>query len=147
MALIPGTLQVGTKYPNDPQALLDLFASYLTAPEVKKNRPTVTVVAPAGGGTVTFNTNGQDETLFLDIGSVVTGLTVVFPTAASSVVGQTIRVWARSAVNATVSYTLDGQTVWGTNPTSLLANTVYEWQKVANSPHTWIAIGRTTAHS
>jgi hypothetical protein len=140
MALIPGTLPNGTKYPNDPQSLLDTFASYLTAPEAKKNRPTVTVVAPAGGGTVTFNTNGQDETLFLNISGEITGLTVVFPTAASSVVGQTIRLWARSAVNATVSYTLDGQTVRGTNPTSFAASTVHEWQKVASSPHTWIKI-------
>ena len=146
MALIPGTLPTATKYPNDPQSLLDTFASYLTAPEVKKNRPTVTVVAPAGGGTVTFNTNGQDETLFLDIALQITGLTVVFPTAASSVVGQTIRLWSRSAVNATVSYTLDGQTVRGVNPTSFAASTVFEWQKVANSPHTWIAIGKTTPH-
>ena len=147
MALIPGTLPNGTKYPNDPQSLLDTFAAYMTAPEVKKNRPTVTVATPAGGGTVTFNTNGQDETIYLDIASAITNLTVVFPTAASSVVGQTIRIWSRGVVNATVSYTLDGQTVRGVNPTSLLVNTVYEWQKVANSPHTWIAIGRTTAHS
>jgi hypothetical protein len=140
MALIPGTLPNGTKYPSDPQSLLDTFASFLTAPEAKKNRPTVSVVAPAGGGTVTFNANGQDETLFLDISAGITGLTVVFPTAASSVVGQTIRLWARSAVSSTVSYTLDSQTVRGTNPTSLTASTVYEWQKVANSPHTWIRV-------
>jgi hypothetical protein len=36
--------------------------------------------------------------------------------------------------------------VRGTNPSSLTAATVYEWQKVASSPHTWIAIGKTTAH-
>lgn len=140
MALIPGTLPNGTKYPNDPQSLLDTFASYLTAPETKKNRPTVTVATPASAGTVAFNNNGQDETLFLDIAAGITGLTVVFPTAASSVVGQTIRIWPRSAVSATVSYTLDSQTVRGTNPTSYSASTVYEWQKVANSPHTWIRV-------
>jgi hypothetical protein len=140
MALIPGTLPNGTKYPNDPQTLLDTFASYMTAPEVKKNRPTVTTATPAGGGTVTFNTNGQDETMFLNLSAGITGLTVVFPTAASSIVGQTIRLWSREAVASTVSYTLDSQTVRGTNPTSLSANTVYEWQKVANSPHTWIRV-------
>jgi hypothetical protein len=32
MALIPGTLPNGTKYPNDPQTLLDTFAGHLTAP-------------------------------------------------------------------------------------------------------------------
>lgn len=145
MALIPGTLPTGTKYPNDPQSLLDTFASYLTAPEVKKNRPTVTVATPAAGGTVAFNSNGQDETLYLDLAAAITTgvLTVVFPTAASSVVGQTIRLWSRSAVgtSATVSFTLDSQTIRGAaNPTTLVASTTYEWQKVANSPHTWIRV-------
>jgi hypothetical protein len=138
MALIPGTLPNGTKYPNEPQSLLDTFASYLTAPEAKKNRSTVTVVNPAGGGTVTFNSGGQDETLFLDISAGITGLTVVFPSNANSVVGQTIRLWPRSAVSATVSYTLGGQTVRGTNPTSFSASSNHEWQKVAAS--TWIKV-------
>jgi hypothetical protein len=138
MALIPGTLPNGTKYPNDPQSLLDTFASYLTAPEAKKNRPTVSVVTPTGGGTITFNSSGQDETIFLDHDPAITGLTVVFPTNSTSAVGQTIRVFPRTAVNATVSYTLGGQTVRGTNPTSYSATTNYEWQKVANN--TWIRI-------
>jgi hypothetical protein len=138
MALIPGTLPNGTKYPNDPQSLLDTFASYLTAPEVKKNRPTVSVVTPTGGGTITFNSGGQDETIYLDHDPAITGLTVVFPSNSTSVVGQTIRVWPRTAVNATVSYTLGGQTVRGSNPTSYAASTNYEWQKVANN--TWIRV-------
>jgi hypothetical protein len=144
MALIPGTLPTGTKYPNDPQSLLDTFAAYMTAPEVKKNRPTVTVVAPASGGTVTFNTNGQDETLFLDIAAGITGLTVTLPTAESSAVGQTVRVWPRSAVSATIVITKNAggtsQTVRGSDPSSLSASTNYEWQKVASSPHTWIRV-------
>jgi len=138
MALIPGTLPNGTKYPNDPQSLLDTFASYLTAPEAKKNRPTVSVVTPTGGGTITFNAGGQDETIYLDHDPAITGLDVVFPTNSTSVVGQTIRVFPKTAVNATVTYTLGGQDVRGTNPTSFAASTNYEWQKVANN--TWIRV-------
>lgn len=138
MALIPGILPVGTKYPNAPQALLDTFASYLTAPEAKKNRSTVTVAAPASASTVTFNSASLDETIFLNIQAAITGLTVVFPTNSTSAVGQILRIWPRSAVNATVSYTLGGQTFYGTNPTSYSASTNYEWQKVAND--TWIRV-------
>ena len=128
MALIPGTLPNGTKYPNDPQSLLDTFAAYMTAPEVKKNRPTVTSVSPAGGGTVAFNTNGQDETLFLDLSGAITGLTVVFPTNANSKIGQRLSLFSTHAVNATVSYT--NGTREPTAPTALAADVMYSWQKV-----------------
>jgi hypothetical protein len=138
MALIPGTLPNGTKYPNDPQSLLDTFASYLTAPEAKKNRPTITVATPTSGGTVVFNSGGQDETLYLNHDPAITGLAVTFPTQATSVVGQTIRIFAKTAVNATVTYNLDSQTVIGTNPTSYSATTNYEWQKVEGT--TWLRI-------
>ena len=73
MALIPGTLPTGTKYPNDPQSLLDTFASYLTAPEAKKNRPTVSVYTPAAGATVTALT--VTATGLTLRGSAVTALT------------------------------------------------------------------------
>ena len=119
MALIPGTLPAGTKYPNDPQTLLDTFASYLTSPEVKKNYPTVTVATPASGGTITFNSGGQDETFYLDIGSAITGLTINFPTDANSVIGQTLSVFARSVVNATVTYPIGTEVPAA--PTSLAA--------------------------
>jgi hypothetical protein len=139
MALIPGTLPNGTKYPNDPQSLLDTFASYLTAPEVKKNRPTVTVVAPAGGGTVTFNTNTVDETLYLELSGAITGLTVVFPTDAASVIGQTISLISTHAINATVSYT-NGTRV-PTAPTALAAGVLYQWRKTKSN--TWVGEVRT----
>ena len=136
MALIPGTLPNGTKYPNDPQSLLDTFASYLTAPETKKNRPTVSVYTPSGGGTVSFNTGGQDETMFLDLGAAITGLTIVFPPNANSVIGQTIRVFSKETVNATVSYTNGTREPAGA--TSLTADTGYTWQKVKSDY--WIRI-------
>jgi hypothetical protein len=133
MALIPGTLPAGTKYPNDPQTLLDTFASYLTSPEVKKNYPTVTVATPASGGTITFNSGGQDETFYLDIGSAITGLTINFPTDANSVIGQTLSVFARSAVNATVTYPIGTEVPAA--PTSLSSGIMYSWRKVA--ANTW----------
>jgi hypothetical protein len=128
MALIPGTLPNGTKYPNDPQTLLDTFASYLTAPEAKKNLTTVTAVTPAGGGTVTFNSSGANETLFLDLGGGITGLSVVFPTDANSRIGQRLSLFSTHAVAATVSYT--NGTREPTPPTALAADVMYSWQKV-----------------
>jgi hypothetical protein len=134
MALIPGTLPTNTKYPNDPQSLLDTFASYLTAPEVKKNRPTVTAASPASAGTVTFNTNAQDETIYLDLTGAISGLTVVFPGDTASVVGQTISIFSTHAVNATVNYTNGTRTP--TAPNALAATTMYSWQKVKSN--TWV---------
>jgi hypothetical protein len=128
MALIPGTLPTGTKYPNDPQSLLDTFASYLTAPEAKKNLTTVTASTPVGGATVSFNSSGENETLFLDLGGAITGLTVVFPTDANSKVGQRLSLFATQPVNATVAYT--NGTREPTAPTALAADVLYSWQKV-----------------
>ena len=152
MALIPGTLQAGTKYPNEPQALLDLFAAYLTAPEVKKNRPIVTVYIPAGAQTVNFNTSTVDETMFLNHDPAIAGLTVGFPSNGNSVIGQVLRILPRTAVNATVSYSSGGQTFYGSGllpagsnalaaaaqPTSFVAGQPIAWVKVAAS--TWFRI-------
>ena len=137
MALIPGTLPNGTKYPNDPQSLLDTFASYLTAPETKKNRPTVSVYSTVNGSTINTNTSGVDETIFLDHSSTAAASTIVFPTDATSVVGQTLRVFARSAVTA-LTVTSTGLTLYGTAVTALTASQCVEWQKVAAS--TWIRV-------
>jgi hypothetical protein len=137
MALIPGTLPNGTKYPNDPQSLLDTFASFLTAPETKKNRPTVSVYTPAAGGTVTASPNGLDETVYLDHGSTIASMTFVFPSNSNSVTGQTLRIFARSAVTA-LTVSSSGLTLRGTAVTALTANQCPEWQKVA--ANTWIRI-------
>jgi hypothetical protein len=128
MALIPGTLPTGTKYPNDPQSLLDTFASYLTAPEVKKNLTTVTATIPSGGGTVSFNSTGENETIFLDLSGAITGLTVLFPTNGNSKIGQRISLFATHPVNATITYT--NGTREPTAPTALAADVLYTWQKV-----------------
>jgi len=137
MALIPGTLPVGTKYPNDPQSLLDTFASYLTAPEAKKNRPTISVYTPAAGATITASPNGLDETVYLDHGSTIATMTFVFPSNANSVTGQTLRIFARSIIT-TLTVTATGLTLRGAALTTLAASGTAAWQKVA--ANTWIRI-------
>jgi hypothetical protein len=131
MALIPGTLPTGTKYPNDPQSLLDTFASYLSAPEIKKNRPSITVGTPSSAGSIAYNSSGQDETIFLDLTGAITGLTVTFPTNANSVIGQTLRLFSSHAVNDTVSYTNGVRDPVA--PTALAADVMYTWQKVKSN--------------
>jgi hypothetical protein len=137
MALIPGTLPNGTKYPNDPQSLLDTFASFLTAPEAKKNRPTVSVYTPAAGATITASANGLDETVYLDHGSTIATMTFVFPTNANSVTGQTLRIFSRSIIT-TLTVTATGLTLRGAALTTLAASGTAAWQKVA--ANTWIRI-------
>jgi hypothetical protein len=137
MALIPGTLPTGTKYPNDPQSLLDTFASYLTAPEAKKNRPTVSVYSSVAGATITARPDGLDETVFLDHGSTAATATFVFPSNANSVTGQILRLFARSAVTA-LTVSSSGLTLRGTALTALTANQHVAWQKVA--ANTWIRL-------
>lgn len=137
MALIPGTLPTGTKYPNDPQSLLDMFASYLTAPEAKKNRPTVSVYSSVDGATITARPDGLDETVYLDHGSTAATATFVFPSNANSVTGQILRLFARSAVTA-LTMSSSGLTLRGTALTALTANQSVAWQKVA--ANTWIRL-------
>jgi hypothetical protein len=137
MALIPGTLPTGTKYPNDPQSLLDTFASYLTAPEAKKNRPTVSVYTPAAGASISASANGLDETVFLDHVSTIATMTFVFPTNSNSVTGQTLRIFSRSIVT-TLTVSSTGLTLHGAALSTLAANGTAAWQKVA--ANTWIRI-------
>ena len=137
MALIPGTLPNGTKYPNDPQSLLDTFASYLTAPEAKKNRPTVSVYTPAAGASISASANGLDETVFLDHSSTIATMTFVFPTNSNSVTGQTLRIFSRSIVT-TLTVSSTGLTLHGAALSTLAANGTAAWQKVA--ANIWIRI-------
>lgn len=138
MALIPGTLLTGTKYPNDPQSLLDTFASYLTAPEVKKNRPTVTGYAAVDGATITVRPDGLDETIFLNHTATATAATFAFPTNPNSVTGQLVRLFARSAVTTLTVTTPGSVVIRGAALTSLSANSSAAWQKVAAD--TWIRL-------
>jgi len=138
MALIPGTLPTGTKYPNDPQSLLNTFASYLTSPEAKKNRPTVSVYTPAAGATITASPNGLDETVYLDhTTNPIATMTFVFSSNSNSVTGQILRLFARSAVTA-LTVTSAGLTLRGAALTALTASQSVAWQKVA--ANTWIRL-------
>lgn len=137
MALIPGTLPTGTKYPNDPQSLLDTFASFLNAPETKKNRPTVSAYSTVNGVTINANTSGVDETIFLNHASTAAASTVTLPTDATSVVGQTVRVFARSAVTL-LTVSASGLTIYGAAVTALTASQSVAYQKVAAL--TWVRL-------
>lgn len=139
MALIPGTLPTGTKYPNDPQSLLNTFASYLTSPEVKKNRPTVSSYTSVAGATITARPDGLDETIFLNHGTAATSgtTTFAFPSNSNSVTGQILRLFARSGVT-TLTVNASGLTIHGTALTALTANQSVAWQKVA--ANTWIRL-------
>jgi hypothetical protein len=137
MALIPGTLPTGTKYPNEPQTLLDTFAAYLTAPEAKKNRPTVSVYTSVDGATITARPDGLDETVVLDHGTTATASTFVFPSNSNSVTGQILRLFSRSAVT-TLTVTSTGLTLHGAALTALTASQSVAWQKVA--ANTWIRL-------
>jgi hypothetical protein len=137
MALIPGQLPTGTKYPNDPQTLLETFAGYLTAPEVKKNRAIVSSYTPSSGATVSASPAGLDETVFLNNLATLATLTFAFPANNSSYTGQILRLFARSAVTA-LTISSSGLTIYGAALTTLAANGTASWQKVA--ANTWIRL-------
>jgi hypothetical protein len=138
MALIPGTLPNGTKYPNDPQSLLDTFASYLTAPEVKKNRPTVSVYTSVDAATISARTDGLDETIVLNHSSTATTATLAFPSNTNSVTGQILRLFSADIVT-TLTVSLPGSVaILGTALTALAADDSVAFQKVA--ANTWIRL-------
>lgn len=130
MALIPGTLPTGSKYPTDPQTLLDTFAAYMTAPEAKKNRPTVSEYTAVEGATINARADGLDETVYLAHTSTASAATFVFPSSTNSVTGQTLRLFAKSAVTA-LTVNSNSNTVLGAAVTALTANQSVAWQKVA----------------
>jgi hypothetical protein len=138
MALIPGTLPIGTKYPNDPQSLLDTFASFLTAPETKKNRPTVSVYTSVDGATITARADGLDETIFLNHSATAANATLVFPSNTNSVTGQILRLFSADIVTA-LTVSLPGSVaILGTALTALAADDSVAFQKVA--ANTWIRL-------
>jgi hypothetical protein len=138
MALIPGTLPNGTKYPSEPQSLLDTFASYLTAPEAKKNRPTVSVYTAVDGSTITARADGLDETIFLNHASDATSATLAFPSNTNSVTGQILRLFTAEAVT-TLTVSLPGSVaIVGAALTTLADDDSVAWQKVA--ANTWVRL-------
>ena len=59
--LVPGTLPSGTNFPGTPQAFLNLFATYLSAPPSKKtvfSQPTSSGV-PTDGSALWWNTTNN----------------------------------------------------------------------------------------
>lgn len=73
----------------------------------------------------TFNTNGQNETIYDDSGSVITNLTINLP--ATTVSGQELRYVSKAG--ATI-VTVSGTVTVGTAITTLAANASVAWQAV-----------------
>ena len=139
MALIPGTLPTATKYPNEPQALLDIFASYLSAPESKKNRPTVSEYGTVNGVVINANSSGLDELILLNHADTAATATINLPSISTSVTGQIVRIFARSAVT-TLTVSAPSQTIYASVFASpdMGANSCIAYQKSASA--TWVRI-------
>jgi hypothetical protein len=112
-----------------PPTVLDLSG--------KADRNTVTYSAPATGQTTTINSAGEDQTVHLDHSSAIAAHTLVFPTNATSRVGQKIRIFARTAVT-TLTINANGNTIRGVALTTLAASGTATFEKTA--PSMWIRL-------
>jgi len=98
---------------------------------------TVTNSAPLTGSTVTVNANGADETINLTPAGTIATLTLLFPTNATSSVGQRIEVFTSQIVTA-LTVTVPGGTVGGDALTATTANGSYLFVKTA--ANTWLRL-------
>lgn len=114
------------------QTMIDL---YNVVAQINASQRAVQRVVPTTGQTVQMTDNGFDGTLFIDPAGTINTLTVVFPSAANSILGQ-IRFLGTS--QGITNLTLSGGTFLNMIP-SLNANDCFAFQKVKN-PDTWIFI-------
>jgi hypothetical protein len=96
--------------------------------------PIITPVSPLTGATVNMNTQSRNETIDITPAGTIAALTVVFPANAASALGQIERIVSSQTVT-TLTVTANSNTINGTAVTTMVAGTVYGWQKVAAS--TW----------
>jgi len=95
----------------------------------------VTASTPLTGFSISFNALGNNETVYLTpAGTLATG-TIVFPTDATSAIGQTLTLVSTQTQTA-LTVTSTSLTLVGTAVTALTANTEVSWKKVAAS--TWL---------
>lgn len=94
----------------------------------------VSPYTPVTTNSISFNTNGDDETLCITPAGTIAALTVVFPPDANSVIGQKLEIFPTQVVT-TLTVTSTGLTLKGTAVTALAVNTPLAWRKVAAS--TW----------
>ena len=97
----------------------------------------VTAITPATGDTVTANATKNRETIYLTPAGTLAALTLVFPSAANSRIGQTLTVFSTQIVTA-LTVPAAGLTIAGAAVTALAANTPVTFRKVAAA--TWIRL-------
>lgn len=96
-----------------------------------------TAYSPVTTASLTFNTLGNDEELYLTPAGTIAALTITFPTDAQSRIGQQIGFVSTQIVTA-LTLTLPGSVaINGVAPTSLAVNARYTFTKVA--ANTWLS--------
>lgn len=92
---------------------------------------------PLTGQTLTYNTTKKSEVIACNHTVTIAAQTFVFPTDAQSIIGQELRLFARSIIT-TVTLTLNSNTILGLALTTLPVNGTVLWKKVATS--TWVRL-------
>lgn len=102
--------------------------------------PSIVAATPLTGFTITA-ARYTDQTHYLTpAGTLATG-TFTLPTAATSRVGQIVRLWSTQIVTALTVGVSGGGTILGTALTAAAANTPYAWQCVSTAgTGTWIRL-------
>lgn len=96
---------------------------------IATNIKIATSSVPLTGASYNFNTDGKDETLYVNPAGTIAAMTVVFPADESSRVGQILRVFSTQIVTA-LTVTSTSLTIKGTAVTALAVNTPVSYEKV-----------------
>jgi hypothetical protein len=132
MALIPGTLSNNQTFPGTPQALLNLFAQFLSAPPSKKTLfvQTSSAGVPTDGSAVWFNSSSNTINVYSAGAWTPATVTTVGGTAVSSISGLTGSQLAPGTITSTQ---IQGYTI---TPALLTANsstaTNITWDRFGN---------------
>lgn len=97
----------------------------------------VSASSPLTATSISFNTKRQSETLDLTPAATIAALTVVFPSNATSRIGQELRITSSHIVTA-LTVTATTQTVLGTALTALAVDTPVIFKKIKAS--VWVRI-------
>lgn len=100
----------------------------------------VTTNTPTNGSTAAFTNSYQQETLYLNHTSTITGVTINFPT--SQVTGQKYIVTSKSVVNSTVNWYVSG----GSTPITIVSGTALPTSLTAGQTITLQATGTSNQY-
>lgn len=112
-------------------------ATAANAVAIKTLGDTVQSVTPSSGDTVTAAITGVNETAYLTPSGTLATLTYALPSNTNSRIGQNLTLVSTQTVTA-LTITLNSNTIVGTSPTALVANTPVVFRKVAAS--TWLRV-------